>query len=525
MKTKKRKKIIIAIAVPVSVVALYFLLCLALYLFEPAYFEGQPDLYDYPYCFNLYSQFSKDNDDSFYIRQITADDVAPTSDKRLKYVDGTADIVVPGDADYNDIASLASDCGGEICGYIEKAGFYQIYFSDTDYNSLLEKCEELESYETVTIAIPDYFEDTAEETAFAQDSVTNPYSNEEEATDEHGQSIIVDKYYDTMIGADSFRKQFGDFSDVKIGMIDSPADGKSKYITVARTDYSDDFKYEHSHDNCVGSILAASYDSQCAGICPDAQIYSYNGLNCSLAYFVASITDMVVNEGIQAINISMCYNEFVNISASLGCESAQEYIEDGNKLFSSFLSNIIDNGHEFVICLAAGNESRSYIYKVNSPLFDYGDKKILSSVDFCHIFATKVRECDANYSYFISNPPNEEVAARIIVVGACDYLSMTNFSNAGDAIDIAAPGSSIFCLADSDEYIFADGTSMAAPFVTGTAAALFYKYPDLTGSEVKEIIVSSSTSSAQSCYNDKVYPVLNSANALEYADAHYGENS
>lgn len=67
-------------------------------------------------------------------------------------------------------------------------------------------------------------------------------------------------------------------------------------------------------------------------------------------------------------------------------------------------------------------------------------------------------------------------------------------SDHNDRKDIAAPGVGIMSLGylDSDGLVAMKGTSMAAPFVTGTAALMLAREPELTAKEIVEILNSTS---------------------------------
>jgi subtilisin family serine protease len=67
----------------------------------------------------------------------------------------------------------------------------------------------------------------------------------------------------------------------------------------------------------------------------------------------------------------------------------------------------------------------------------------------------------------------------------------SNYSHTG--VDVFAPGESIWSTIPGNQYRSLQGTSMAAPVVTGTAALLLAYYPSLTAADVKEIIVQSAT--------------------------------
>lgn len=94
----------------------------------------------------------------------------------------------------------------------------------------------------------------------------------------------------------------------------------------------------------------------------------------------------------------------------------------------------------------------------------------------------------------INNGP--EFADNVITVGALDpkYGSslLARYSNYGKInVDIFAPGTDIYSTFPNNEYEYSPGTSMAAPAVAGLAALLFSQYPDLSASQVKQIILKS----------------------------------
>jgi len=69
--------------------------------------------------------------------------------------------------------------------------------------------------------------------------------------------------------------------------------------------------------------------------------------------------------------------------------------------------------------------------------------------------------------------------------------SFSNYSHTG--VDVFAPGESIWSTIPGNQYRRLQGTSMAAPVVTGLAALLMAYYPTLTAADVKDILVQSAT--------------------------------
>lgn len=101
------------------------------------------------------------------------------------------------------------------------------------------------------------------------------------------------------------------------------------------------------------------------------------------------------------------------------------------------------------------------------------------------------------------NFPNQEYAGggratNWIEVGASGWASpgelAADFSNWGRGkVDVFAPGVSILSTVNDQTYARIDGTSMAAPVVSGVAATLLSYFPELTAVQVKEIILASAT--------------------------------
>lgn len=88
-----------------------------------------------------------------------------------------------------------------------------------------------------------------------------------------------------------------------------------------------------------------------------------------------------------------------------------------------------------------------------------------------------------------------EPFTNVITVGAStrfhkEKLAAT-FSNYGTPVDIFAPGAEIYNAVPDNKYRELQGTSMAAPMVSGVAALLKGYFPSLTMIEIKDIIIQS----------------------------------
>ncbi|MEQ8925360.1 MAG: S8 family peptidase [Fulvivirga sp.] len=151
----------------------------------------------------------------------------------------------------------------------------------------------------------------------------------------------------------------------------------------------------------------------------------------------------------------------------------------------------VDNGAQII------NMSFGKQYSPNKHLVDsaarYAEKK---GVLIVHGAGNEELSIDSVTHYPSRVLSNGEEITTWIEVGAS--ASKTNkefasdFSNYGKkGVDLFAPGVSIYSATPDNSYEAYNGTSMAAPMVTGVAALLISYYPELTPVEIKEIILAS----------------------------------
>ena len=94
-----------------------------------------------------------------------------------------------------------------------------------------------------------------------------------------------------------------------------------------------------------------------------------------------------------------------------------------------------------------------------------------------------------NYFMEVQYPANNH---NVVAVGAIDSnLSRADFSSYDDSnVNIVAPGVSIKSTMLNSSYDYSDGTSFAAPHVSGVAALVLSVNPNLTGQQVRDILES-----------------------------------
>jgi len=97
---------------------------------------------------------------------------------------------------------------------------------------------------------------------------------------------------------------------------------------------------------------------------------------------------------------------------------------------------------------------------------------------------------DTNEMY----PANFPIPSQLTVGAVNDWDSLATFSNFGqNRVQITAPGVSVYSTAVGG-YRILSGTSMAAPFVSGLAAMIMSERPDLSGYQIRNLLLNSADS-------------------------------
>ena len=99
----------------------------------------------------------------------------------------------------------------------------------------------------------------------------------------------------------------------------------------------------------------------------------------------------------------------------------------------------------------------------------------------------------SNFPTPIRLTPDTTRLQNYIVVGATDQSAnsefVASFSNYGKrTVDLFAPGVQIYSTIPENGYASFDGTSMAAPVVSGVAALLMSYYPELSAIQIRNIL-------------------------------------
>ncbi|MEW7281148.1 S8 family peptidase [Aquimarina sp. 2201CG1-2-11] len=151
----------------------------------------------------------------------------------------------------------------------------------------------------------------------------------------------------------------------------------------------------------------------------------------------------------------------------------------------------VDNGAK-VINMSFGKFFSSQ-QKFVSDAIAYAAKK---DVLIVHAAGNENSNIDAIRFYPTDYSQNGEFAQNFINVGSSNYKLNrklpSSFSNYGKQhVDVFAPGYNLYTTLPNNKYIHESGTSLAAPLVSGIAALLRSRYPDLKAAQIKYILMNS----------------------------------
>jgi len=228
---------------------------------------------------------------------------------------------------------------------------------------------------------------------------------------------------------------------IGVAVLDTGIDGDHEDLpelsggtnTIDDTDWDSDGSGHGTH--VAGTIAALDNDYGVVGVSPDVDLYAVKVLDDSGSGTVSTVVagiEWAVEEEIPIINMS------------LGSSSYSETLQDA-------CNTAYEEGS--LLVASAGNSGNRG---------GGGD----------------------NVGY----PARFDSVTAVAASNSRDQRA--SFSSTGPDVELIAPGANIFSTVPDNEYTAYNGTSMAAPHVTGTAALVWAVNSELTNSEVREILTS-----------------------------------
>lgn len=367
---------------------------------------------------------------------------------------------------------------------------------------------------------------------------------------------------------------------IKVGIIDNGFDANHEDLAGHISflpDYSAnrlDAGYIPSHGTHVAGIVGArNNDRGIRGIADSAELFcvdwSPDGSLVANTYISTGkyieIIKQLVENGVKVINNSWghCFMSKEGVRASTYDEDNSEKSEDNSEkskenlitraietyaidrygTYDSYLKwceaysnrtalestimmlQLMLNGHnDFLIVQSAGNGEDN-----SGPGVDARNSAFFCAID-AEVYNEYLSEAVRN-RLIQQGIDYNAVDERILIVGAVENKQnkngyrMTKYSDFGQTVDICAPGGvgfiksgkTIFSTTKESNYGGLFGTSMAAPMVSGSAALIWSLDPDLTATEVRNILLTNTSTQAYGVGDGAAYtyPMLNVGAAAE----------
>lgn len=386
------------------------------------------------------------------------------------YVNNEIQLISKDSISKETIQNIVSEFGAQIVGRIELSNDYQIRFPQSKTkNQLIEIINQLKDNKNIDNAYLNFVMELDTQMSIPNDSKWNSEEWSEDFPEGTNWGVEA-------IKAPSAWEYSSEMIPIRVGIIDSMFDTSHEDLNFKRVyenvSLPENPSMDESHGTHVSGTIGATFNNGVgiSGVAPNSELYGFSIYGNSTATRTDIPMDIIAFK--YALATLLCKNVKI-INVSMGRTLSVE--NDDANFFGPFLQKFIDRDYDFVIVQAAGNNSTN-----------------------------------ANSNGLFVNITNASVRDRIIVVGAVgnkgssfdglfgwwgdrkfNGYEFAEFSNYGERIDVVAPGVNIYSTIPGGNYSSEkwNGTSMAAPHVTGIASMVWGVNPTLTGAQVKDIII------------------------------------
>lgn len=463
------------------------------------------------------SQFDENNIGEIYYSPIDSSHIVE-DESGIMFADNEILVVAKENVSKSKIQKIAKKYNAEIVGYIKQTGDYQWRLQDIkSKDELSDIVKDIQSNKYINsasinsiVAIEDnsvdYDISTGNQWVADPLSETGKYFQDTKAW---GVQTINAPFAWTLM---NINKDI--INPVKVGLLDNVFYTDHEDLSFAETFYNDSTKADNNNGKYHGTHVAgtfASKSSNKSGICgvypygdnnlygvsiDGIESYKENNVNYvsenNKVFRILSIMELKIGyaelifRNVKVINVSLgigwkdIYSDKLIFMDVIDYKKIKELYESDlsefeelSETLGDFLNRTLELGYDWVIISAAGNDSDTSIGNLESQ--------------YC------------SWNNMITAEQYPDVYNRIIVVGSIDKWydnftdekSISSFSNAGNRVDVFAPGETIFSTIPGNKYGYDTGTSMASPHVAGVCANVWSIDNNLSGSDIKKIVCTS----------------------------------
>lgn len=422
---------------------------------------------------------------------------------------------------------IVHEVEGTVVGQFDMIDQYQIRIEEHSLNELRALCEELEKKEYIDFVTYDLVAELENSTITMPDDKWNEGWFQSWFEDLFGVEIWSEKnpsgnnWWLEAIQAPSAWNYQDKFTNIKIGIVDNGFDTGHEDLQL--TVLNKKFNKKLEHGTHVAGIAGATANNGkgISGVLWNKELicYAWDQYNkdvtgMSATSIIVGLLETVEHGG-KVINFSEGVDKVEDKQLLTHEENwSQEQIDSWGENMSTYMSSLLSRNFDFLVVQSAGNGAADKIG------VDAKNNGLFASIT-------------SDNCVEINSVSKEEILDRIIIVGACqkpddegNYM-LTSFSNYGEQVDIVAPGEDIYSTIPGGlwgTYGEKDGTSMAAPMVTGVAGMVWSLNEEWDGPTVKKIVcenydktVKENPAAALDGREGKTYPLLNAKLAVEAA--------
>lgn len=435
---------------------------------------------------NNIAQF-EDKDDVFY--EPEEESISALEDSTT-YINDAITVFFSDDATLLDKKKVIKALDGEIVGKVDFMNEYEIKIERSDFYEINNLCDELMENDKVEFASCSLAE------KITPDYVPNdPWNLTDWDDDALDRRSLYSNWWIKATDTDKAWDYDEYFSDIDVGIVDTGFDPTHEDLEgkiVFPNEFFEKNNAPSYHGNHVAGIIGATQDNEkgLTGIvrdgklvCIDWEANEEQGQKWNNSARIMTGFVNAVRAGAKVVNFSLGSSGTIKN----GIDRLQIVKDTQGKFNSYYIAKMLQRGYDFICCQSAGNgvyKNDKFAYAVDAS----------NNGTFCPITVD-------NAVKTVKGVTPQEIVDRIIIVAAAKFTGFNtyeqaDFSNGGSQVSICAPGYDIYSTyykGDGKDYnycsyAYLNGTSMAAPIVTGIASLVWSVNPSFTGAQVKHFV-------------------------------------
>lgn len=441
-----------------------------------------------------YSDFAGQNVNESYIPN-SENIIYENESHSFGYVNNMILVFFNSDVSEQEISEVVSSVNGTVVGQIEGINQYQIQVESMEREELDALCEFLNKNENVKYAIID--------TVITMDNnviPNDPWKDNFQGLwgvdwDENNPDGY--NWWLEAVKVPSAWEYNEVLNPVNVGVVDNGFDTNHEDLDLIVL--NNDVNNAENHGTHVAGAIGATIDNE-VGI---SGILRQKNLYCVDCYATSkqkksNIAVSSLMDGIVTCLDNNC--KVINMSSGTKFTSKDETAasaKESARYATIYLLAMLDSYDDFIIVQSAGNGNKAGVgvdaHKYNGYFASIDDDIIQSVLD----------EFEEKEVVLNRNITTEDIKNAYMIVGAMDIKKkkdnwqLSEFSNYGSSLTICAPGENVFSTIVSGgidgNYGNMDGTSMAAPIVSGIVAMVWSVDLTMSSEQVQAYIADTAT--------------------------------